>query len=205
MGNMKKIVIFGATGMTGSCSLEHAVKAGLKTRAFVRDENKVPEHLKDKVEIFVGDVTNAEQVSHAVSDMDGVVVVLGTRNDLKPTTVLSDGMKNIISAMKKHNVQIVSVCLSAFLFREPEKVPVIFKDLNADHQRMFDLVKACGLNWIACLPPHITELPASPKYTIEYDKSPGPAISKHDLGEFLIKSLDQPEHYQKVCGIATCS
>ena len=45
---------------------------------------------------------------------------------------------------------------SAFLFYEPEKVPAIFKDLNADHQRMFDAVKASGLKWIAVLPPHIT-------------------------------------------------
>jgi len=202
---MKKIVIFGATGMTGLCSLEHAVKAGLKTRAFVRDENKVPEHLKDKIETVVGDVTNAEQVSKAIAGVDGVVVILGTRNDLKPTTVMSDGMRNIIDAMKKHNVEVVSVCLSAFLFYEPEKVPSIFKDVNADHERMFDLVKECGLKWIACLPPRITENPGTSKYTIEYDKSPGPSISKYDLGEFLVKCLEQPEHYQKICGITTCS
>lgn len=46
---------------------------------------------------------------------------------------------------------------------------------------------------------------SSSKYTIKYDESPGPAISKHDLGEFLVKSLEQPEHYQKICGIATSS
>ncbi|KAJ8674357.1 hypothetical protein QAD02_005619 [Eretmocerus hayati] len=198
---MKKIVIFGATGMTGLCSTEYAVKAGLQTRVFVRDEKKIPENLKDKVEAVVGDVTNAEDVSKAVSGMEGVVVVLGTRNDLKPTTVLSEGMKNIIDAMKKHSVQVVSVCLSAFLFRKPEDVPAIFKDLNADHQRMFDLVKKSDLKWIAVLPPHISGGPGS-KYTITHDVSAGMVISKQDLGEFLVKSLDQPEHYQKVCGIA---
>ena len=51
-------------------------------RAFVRDESKIPENLRVKVETMVGDVTNPEQVSKAIADRDGVVVVLGTRNDL---------------------------------------------------------------------------------------------------------------------------
>lgn len=55
---------------------------GLSPRVFVRDEKKIPEHLRDKVEAVVGDVTNAEEVSNAISNTSGVVVVLGTRNDL---------------------------------------------------------------------------------------------------------------------------
>lgn len=65
-------------------------------------------------------------------------------------------MKNIIRAMKKHNVEIVSVCLSAFLFWPLEKVPKQFLDLNADHQRMYDALKESGLKWIAVFPPHIS-------------------------------------------------
>jgi hypothetical protein len=45
---------------------------------------------------------------------------------------------------------------AAFLFYEPEKVPTRFHDLNADHQRMLDSLKASGLNWVAVLPPHLT-------------------------------------------------
>lgn len=55
---------------------------GLDVRAFVRDEAKVPENLKSKIESVVGDVTNAKQVAKAVADRDAVVVVLGTRDDL---------------------------------------------------------------------------------------------------------------------------
>ncbi|KOC64684.1 Flavin reductase (NADPH) [Habropoda laboriosa] len=197
---MNRIVIFGATGNTGLCAVNSAVNKGLNVRLFVRDESKVPINVKDKVEIVVGDVTNAEQVSNAVSNRDAVVVVLGTRNNLSPTTILSQGMKNIIDAMKAHNVDLVSVCLSAFLFYKPEAVPAIFKDLNADHQRMFDLLKESQLKWIAILPPHIADVPSS-KYIVKHDESPGRAISKHDLGAFLVESLQQAEHYQKVCGI----
>lgn len=51
-------------------------------RAFVRDEAKIPEDLRSKVDVVVGDVTNAKQVANAVAGTDAVVVVLGTRNDL---------------------------------------------------------------------------------------------------------------------------
>ncbi|XP_029046057.2 flavin reductase (NADPH) [Osmia bicornis bicornis] len=199
---MNRIVIFGATGNTGLCSLNTAVNKGLNVRVFVRDENKVPEHLKDKVDIVVGDVTNAEQVSNAVADRDAIVVVLGTRYSLSPTTTLSEGMKNIIKAMKKHNVEIVSVCLSEFLFYKPEEVPSLFRDVTEDHQRMFDVLKASQLKWIAILPPHISDSIPSSKYEVKIDESPGRAISKHDLGAFLVESLEQPQYYQKVCGIA---
>lgn len=128
---------------------------GLTTRIFVRDESKVPKEIKDKVEIVVGDVLNEEQVNTAIKDVDGVVVVLGTRNDLKPTTDMSTGMKNIIAGMKANNVETVSVCLSAFLFYEPENVPKMFVDVNADHQRMYDALKDSALKYIAVFPPHI--------------------------------------------------
>ncbi|KYN38690.1 Flavin reductase [Trachymyrmex septentrionalis] len=193
----KRIVLFGGTGNTGLCSLRTAVENGLEVRAFVRDKDKVPEDLRNKVELIVGDVTNAKEVANAVADRDAVVVT-------RPTTVMSQGMKNIIEAMKVHNVELVSVCLSAFLFLKLEAVPAIFKGVTEDHQRMFDLIKSSGLKWVAILPPHIAETPKS-KYTVTFDSSPGRVISKYDLGAFLVECLENPDYYQKICGIATVS
>lgn len=48
----------------------------------MRDEAKIPEDLKNKIEFIVGDVTNADQVMKAVDGRDAVIVVLGTRKDL---------------------------------------------------------------------------------------------------------------------------
>lgn len=91
--------------MTGQCVVKSALEKGWKVRLFVRDESKIQDDVKDKVEISKGDVVNYESVEPAVKGMDAVVIVLGTRNDLKPTTMMSEGTKNIIEAMKKHNVQ----------------------------------------------------------------------------------------------------
>lgn len=93
---------------------------------------------------------------NAIKNVSAVVVVLGTGNDLNPTNIMSEGMKNIVKAMKELNVEIVSVCLSAFLFYDINKIPQIFRDVTADHRRMFDILKSSELKYIACFPPHIS-------------------------------------------------
>ncbi|XP_036149117.1 flavin reductase (NADPH)-like isoform X2 [Monomorium pharaonis] len=166
---MKRVVIFGSTGVIGLCSLRTAVEKsnfyypvhffkrspttrsdnlrGLEVRVLVRDKNKIPKDLIDKVEVVVGNVTNAEDVAKAVAGTDAVVVILGTGKDLSPTTVLSEGMQNIINAMKAHNVELVSVCLSGFLFYTLEETPAVCKDVTIEHQRMFDITKSSGLKF----------------------------------------------------------
>lgn len=200
---MNKIVIFGATGMTGLCVADAALKRGLKIRALVRDPSKVPEELEGKVEIIKGDVLNIDDVKKAVEGQHAVVVTLGTRNNLEPTTDMSNGLRNILSAMKTANISVVSICLSAFLFYEPAKVPKIFHEINADHQRMYDILKESDLNWIAVFPPHISA--ESPRgYITKHGASTGlREISKYDLGKFFVDCLFQSEHYQKVIGIAS--
>lgn len=168
----------------------------------VRDENTIPAEFKDKVEIVKGDVLNKADVEKTIQGVDGVVIVLGTRNDTKPTTMLSEGTRNIIEAMKKEGLRKFSACMSSFLLMPADKVPPVFHDLNADHQRMLDVIKSSGLEYRAVLPPHIANEPSAPFQTL-YDKSPGRTISKYDLGKFFIDCLEMEEHSGKVIGIAT--
>lgn len=76
--------------------INHIKNLGLNVKVFVRDENKVPMNLKNKIEIIIGDVTNKEQVSNAISNTDAVVVVLGTRNDLSKYLFLNTKYYNIL-------------------------------------------------------------------------------------------------------------
>lgn len=103
MAAIKNVVIFGASGFTGLHAVKSAIKegnnrlinsnkfiderVGLKVRAFVRDVEKLPEEVRSKVEPFKGDVLNIEDVRKAVHGQDGVVVVLGTRNDLGKSNI----------------------------------------------------------------------------------------------------------------------
>ncbi|XP_055313068.1 flavin reductase (NADPH) [Sitodiplosis mosellana] len=199
---VSKVAIFGGTGMTGSCVVEYALQKGLSVRLLYRTEETVePFKNRDKVELIKGDVTNVQDVENVLTGTDGVVVTLGTRNKLEPTTVLSTGLTNIVNAMEKVKLRKISVCLSSFLFWDQDKVPKQFEHLNAEHKRMLDIIKATSLDYIAILPPHIANEPSS-EHKILHDQSPGRVISKFDLAKFFIDSLDLSEHYGKVCGIA---
>ncbi|XP_055715080.1 flavin reductase (NADPH)-like [Phlebotomus papatasi] len=200
---MQKIAIFGGTGMTGQCVVAHALKKGLKLRLLVRDMKTVPHTFRDKVEIVMGDVTDYSKVLEVIQGTNGVVVTLGTRNNLEPTTVLSSGLENILKAMQEASVQKISVCLSSFLFYEPDKVPTIFEHINLEHRRMLDLVKSAEFaEWRAVLPPHIADEPSA-EFQVLQDKSPGRTISKLDLGKFLVDCLTQEQYIRRVLGIAT--
>lgn len=97
-------------------------------------------------------------MSDAIDGTDGVVIALGTGRgpeSLGPTSDMSEGTKNILEAMRAKNVKPVSVCLSAFLLFEPDKVPKVFVDITKDHKRMWDAVRESPLNWIAVFPPRI--------------------------------------------------
>lgn len=56
--------------------------SGFKVKLLLRDPSKLANEYHDKVEIIKGNVTNADDVNKTIKDVDGVVVVLGTRNNL---------------------------------------------------------------------------------------------------------------------------
>nr|XP_026498909.1 flavin reductase (NADPH) [Vanessa tameamea]XP_026498910.1 flavin reductase (NADPH) [Vanessa tameamea] len=199
---MKKVVIFGSTGTTGLCAVQAALKKGISVRAFVRDPSKLPEDLKSKVEVFKGDVLEPDSVNQAVEGTDGVIIALGTRENLDPTSDMSEGTKNIIEAMRAKYVKTVTACISGFLFFEPEKIPRQFVDITKDHKRMYDELKQSGLNWVAVFAPHISEDPSRDIIVeINPEKSPGRCISKHDLGKFLVDGLTEEKYFKTVIGL----
>ncbi|XP_075849211.1 flavin reductase (NADPH) isoform X3 [Microcebus murinus] len=172
---VKKIVIFGATGRTGLTTLAQAVQAvleageskikvpvdvvpGYEVTVLVRDSSRLPSEGPRPARVIVGDVRHAADVDKAVAGQDAVVVLLGTGSDLSPTTVMSEGARNIVAAMKAHGVDKVVACTSAFLLWDPAKVPPRLQDVTDDHIRMHKVLQESGLKYVAVMPPHIVPL-----------------------------------------------
>ena len=81
-----RVTVFGATGRTGMLVVGLALKAGYDVCAFVRIDGKgVPPALlamgkefgEDKLQIVVGDVTNASDLDRAIETSDAVVSCMG--------------------------------------------------------------------------------------------------------------------------------
>lgn len=197
---LKKIIIFGATGRTGLVTTEYAIKNGFEVSVFIRDPAKLPSELKPH-KIFIGDVLNPEKVDSAIEGHDAVIVTLGTRTDLGPTTMLSEGLKNIIQGMVKHKIKRISCCISAFLFWERSKVPEMYIPLTEDHERMLNVLKSSDREWIAVLPPHITDEPSTATYILKNNSPFGRMISKYHLAEIMVNCLSSEEHIRCTVGM----
>ncbi|XP_004441607.1 PREDICTED: flavin reductase (NADPH) [Ceratotherium simum simum] len=194
--SVKKIAIFGATGMTGLPTLAQAMEAGYEVTVLVRDASRLPSEGPQPAHVVVGDVRQAADVDKTVAGQDAVIVLLGTRNDLSPTTVMSEGARNIVAAMKAHGVDKVVACTSAFLLWDPAKVPAQLRDVTDDHIRMHKVLKESGLKYVAVMPPHIAgDKPLTGAYTVTLDgRGPSRVISKHDLGNFMLRCLTTDEY-----------
>ncbi|XP_061682969.1 flavin reductase (NADPH) [Syngnathoides biaculeatus] len=198
---VKNVVIFGATGMTGLATLPLATAADYNVTVLVRDPARLPaDHKASRV--VVGDVLNKDDVKNAMEGQDAVIIVLGTRNDLSPTTVMSEGTRNIVEAMKARGIRKMVGCMSAFLLWDRSKVPPRLLAVTEDHDRMYDVIKASGLDYVAVMPPHIADdLPLTERYTVTENALKGRAISKHDLGHFMVKCLSNNEWDGKTVGV----
>ncbi|XP_012888074.1 PREDICTED: flavin reductase (NADPH) [Dipodomys ordii] len=155
---VKKIAIFGATGKTGLTTMAQAVQAGYEVTVLVRDASRLPSEGPQPAHVVVGDVLQAADVDKTVAGQEAIIILLGTGTDLSPTTVMSQGTRNIVAAMKAHGVDKVVACTSAFLLWDPAKVPPRLQDVTNDHIRMHKVLQESGLKYVAVMPPHIADL-----------------------------------------------
>ncbi|KAM6184458.1 LOW QUALITY PROTEIN: flavin reductase (NADPH) [Sarcoramphus papa] len=189
MATGKKIAIFGATGRTGLATLAQALEEGYAVTVLVRDRARLPAR-HHPARVVVGDARDPAAVDEAVRGQDAVIIVLGTRNELGPTTVMSDGTRNIVTAMKD-GVRKVVACLSAFLLWDLQKVPPRLVPVTEDHIRMHRILQDSGLDCVYVMPPHIADdQPLTGDYAVTVGAAGGSrVISTHDLGHFLLRCL----------------
>ncbi|XP_064557084.1 flavin reductase (NADPH), partial [Zonotrichia leucophrys gambelii] len=115
-----KIAIFGATGRTGRVTLGLALEQGFEVTVLVRDPSRLPPGPSPS-RVVVGDARDPRAVAEALRGQQGALIVLGTGNDLGPTTVMSEGTKTILEAAAEHGVSKVVACLSGE--RRPKITP----------------------------------------------------------------------------------
>lgn len=143
---MSTIAVFGGTGKTGSEIVYQALKDGQKVVVLARDPSKMlyPEGsggtsntgklLSDpNLKVLTGDVTDYNSVKAtldaAEDDIAGVAVALGGKTKDVGKTMLTDGTRNIIEAMKEKQVKRCAVVTSIGTGDSEKQAPFFFKAL----------------------------------------------------------------------------
>src|SRR5664279_3132759 len=104
-----KILVIGATGPTGRELVTQGIALDHEITAAVRRPELAS--LPKEVRVLRGDVTDAASMAAAVAGQDAVISSLGTKLSRKPTTLLSEGTRNLVAAMNEAAVRRL-VCIT---------------------------------------------------------------------------------------------
>lgn len=200
-----KLLIFGASGRTGRIILEKALLDGHSVTAFVRNPQSL-KILNKKLTIFQGDVSHTDDVTKAIKGQDIVISALGNKayDIWHANTVISDGVKNILLGMKKQKVKhlifMTSFGVSKHIFL-PERffVKTVLHNIFLDIPTQEAMIEKSGLEWTIIRPARLTDGPFTGKYRRGEDLPiwPWSHISRSDVGDFIMKNLENKEWIHK--------
>jgi putative NADH-flavin reductase len=191
-----RIVVFGATGRTGSAIVARGVARGHEVRAFARSPGKVGQG----AETVVGDAFDPDAVAAAIRDRDAVITALGVPI-VGPTTDLSRPTANVVDAAVAVGVRRLSAVLSTVVFLT--KVSDRFAENRNEHLRNLETLRGSGLEWVGLCPTSIEDRPGTGSYVSVVDgKAPGGGISRFDLADALIDALERDDWVGHPVGIS---
>lgn len=116
---MKRILLYGATGRTGSLVLKYAMEKGYEVTALVRNPDKINEK-SAKLKIVKGSPANFDDVKMAMQGCDAVISTLAglsesdiiTFKKVIPTHLMKTAMQNTVKSMSLAGIKKVAVLTS---------------------------------------------------------------------------------------------
>lgn len=213
--SQKKLIVFGATGGTGSHILQQSLEQGYLVTAFVRNPEKFTVS-HENLTIVQGDVLNSLAVEKAVKEHDIVLCAIGSPAN-KIGVVRSQGTHNIIRAMEKAGVKRLicqtslgygdSVALlkqTPFIFRNII-VPFLLKKGFADHAIQESYIKESKLDWVIVRPGNLTDGPLTGNYQHGFpatQKKLEVKVSRADVAHFILRQIDSNVYLRMTPGIS---
>lgn len=208
----KTIVVIGATRHTGRYAMQQALDAGYAVTALARDRARVGV-THERLTVVQGDVLDPATLAPAMAGADAVISTLGVTNRA-PTTLYSEGMRNILTAMRDTGVRrLVAVTAAPLSIDDGDTLPTrllikpllvaLLKPVYADMALMEDEIRQSGLDWTIFRPPRLTDKPATERYRLAFNRSVrrGNFISRADLAGAILTLLDDPRAIHAAIGI----
>ena len=207
-----KILLFGATGPTGSQALEQALARGHSVTAFVRDPGRLAVH-DERVRVVVGDATHdAPAIADALIGQDVVVSALGRRATLSSDHLIERSMRMIVPAMERAGVRRL-LLLSAFGVGESRHdapwfprimYRVLLSDIFSDKLAGERRVRQSSLDWTIIYPTLLTNGPLTLRYRAgeRLDLRGLPKISRADVARFILIEAENGGFVKKVVALS---
>lgn len=199
-----KILVPGATGSVGGHVVEQALARGHEVIAIARNpENLTLEHpnlTKEPV-----DILDARAVEPLLAGVDAVVSTVGIGASKNPTTLYSEGTRNLLDGMRKHGVQRIVVISSEVaehwahqsIFKLWVVLPLLQRFLGAtydDMRRMDIALWESPAQWTALRAPRIRTAPGKSAYRLDSQPMPrGWTITAADMATAMLDIIERED------------
>lgn len=203
------VFLVGASGATGMCVLNQLLSRGYQVSALVRtpENHKFPDD--ENLTIIKGDALQINSYLQHLSHVDAVISTLGTGISRKPTTIYSEGGRNIITAMRQAGIKkLIVLTAAAFDTSNPEAdtflvrsiVRPLFKYVYTDMKILEQLLEeSLDLDWTCIRPTRLTSQKGTHQYRINVNYNPkgGRKISRMDLARFIVDQIESNQFVHK--------
>ena len=202
-----KIVVFGATGKTGSLLMEQALVKGHHVTAYVRNAQSVKIE-NPNLKIVVGNLSETLKLRDALVGAEACFSTLGGNSLTKRSPELVFGIENIVR-MAEQEVVPKFIYLSSFGAGDSKKLmPAIMRffivDLMlrvplADHNLNEQRIMNSKLHWTLVRPGGLTNGPltGNVRFGTEAFKQGKTSISRADVAAFMLSQLEDSTYTKK--------
>ena len=200
----------GATGGLGRVVIAEALRRGHHVAALVRDPARAG--LPEPVQTVRCDVLDPVTLDPAMNARDAVICALGTPSPRKPGTLLEEGTRNLVEAMRRASVpRLVCVTLlgtggsqrnASFLYRY-----VILRALAPmipDKENQERVVRDSGLEWVLVRPPRfVNQRHGQLRVLRPGDTGRVGHIARPDLAAVLLDAAERPDYLRQAIAVGS--
>ena len=202
-----KLLVIGSTGRTGKHVLEQAIHRGHQVTAFTRRPDALA-GVSGLSRIVEGDALKLEDLRKAVVGQDAVIAIV-TPPDLKPTTVISDTTRQLITALKESQIRrLIITSARPMVATRPWLAIVltwlVFRAPYSDLARAEGMLEVSGLDWSIVRATMLNDKPFSGQVHTDFepDTTGGDwQLSRADFAMTLLNVAENPQMVGKAIGV----
>lgn len=208
-----RVVVFGATGGTGKLLIQQAIANSYQVVAYARYPSKI-DFKSEQLTIVKGELSDEKSIENAINGADAVISLLGPRGDSKHKP-LTNGMKNIVKAMKTKSVRRL-VASSTLSVRDPEDKPnftvslmvgIVKTTMHAAYDDIIEaaeVIRGSDLDWTIVRVATLNNKPKAGTVKVGYVGSGqvGLDISRADFADFMLKQVEDKRHIRQAPSIS---
>lgn len=161
-----------------------------------------------------GSATNKAALKKSLATADAAIVTLGTRKNMKATTLFSDFSKLLVEIQQETSSEIPFLIVTGFGVGESKNyvnwmvklfLKYFLKDVYSDKLLMEEIITSSKINWLILRPGQLLDKPLTEKYRIETSLYKGIKIggtNRADIADYLVKQAENPTELGKFVAIS---